>query len=311
MAGASTSVPTNGRVYSGLVVEGAPVDPTRIVDIGYTLVRGDYFRTLGIPLRAGRLFDDRVKPDGAGTVVVNETAARTFFRNGDAVGRRVRLGPDPTSAWLTVVGVIGDTREQGLDVPPGPTVYANHVQNTWWRSLAIVVRTKGDPRAAEAVLRRAVRAADPALALRDVRTLDDVLGSSLAARRFALGLVSCFAGVALLLAAVGIYGVLAFSVTSRTREFGVRLALGATNRNVLLLVLRQGVGWSLVGLALGIAGAVAGGRLLSGMLYGVSPIDATTFVSVALGLTAVVVAACVVPAARAMRVDPIATMRAE
>jgi putative ABC transport system permease protein len=147
--------------------------------------------------------------------------------------------------------------------------------------------------------------------LRDVRTLDDVLGASLAARRFALGLVSSFAGVALLLAAVGIYGVLAFSVTSRTREFGVRMALGATNRNVLLLVLRQGVGWSLAGLALGIASAVAGSRLLNGMLYGVSPVDSITYASVAAGLAIVVVVACLVPASRAMRVDPITTMRAE
>jgi len=309
--GAIMKVPTTGRVYSGLVIEGEPSDPTRVLDIGYSLVRGDYFAALGIPVRRGRLFDDRAKPDGPGTVVVNEAAGRAFFRNSDAVGRRIRLGPDPTAPWLTVIGVVGDTREQGLDVAPAPTVYANHVQNTWWRSLAIVVRTSGDPHAAEAALRRAVRAADPTLALRDVRTLDDVLGASLAARRFALGLVSSFAGVALLLAAVGIYGVLAFSVTSRTREFGVRLALGATHRNVLLLVLRQGVGWSLAGLALGVASAAAGSRLLNGMLYGVSPVDSITYAAVALGLAIVVVIACLVPASRAMHVDPITTMRAE
>jgi ABC-type antimicrobial peptide transport system permease subunit len=141
--------------------------------------------------------------------------------------------------------------------------------------------------------------------------LEEVLGSSLAARRFALGLVSCFAGVALLLGAVGIYGVLAFSVTSRTREFGVRLALGATTWSVLLLVARQGIGWSLVGLGLGMAGAVASGRLLRGMLYGVSPADLTTLASVSIGLLVVVVLACLVPASRATRVDPITSMRAE
>jgi putative ABC transport system permease protein len=309
--GATLSVPTDGRVYSGIVVDGEPSDPTRVADIGYSLVRGDYFKALGIPVRAGRLFDDRVKPDDSGTVVVNETAARAFFPRGNAVGRRIRLGPDPKAPWSLVIGVVGDTRELGLDVPPGPTVYANHVQNTWRKSLAIVVRTQREPRAAESALRRAVRSADPSLALRDVRTLDDVLGSSLAARRFALGLVSCFAGVALLLAAVGVYGVLAFSVTSRTREFGVRLALGATNQSVLLLVLRQGLAWSLLGLALGVAGAVASGRLLTSMLYGVSPADPATFIAVALGLVSVVVVACLVPAARAMRVDPITSLRAE
>jgi len=304
-------VPTDGRVYSGIVVEGEPSDPTRVADIGYSLVRGDYFRTLGIPVRAGRLFDDGAKPDDPGTVVLNETAARAFFPRGNAVGRRIRLGPDPKAPWSLVIGVVGDTRELGLDVPPGPTVYANHVQNTWRRSLAIVVKTERDPFVAESALRRAVRSADPSLAVRDVRTLDDVLGSSLAPRRFALGLVSCFAGVALLLAAVGIYGVLAFLVTSRTREFGVRLALGATNQSVLLLVLRQGLGWSLRGLALGVAGAVASGRLLTSMLYGVSPADPATFIAVALGLVSVVVVACLVPAARAMRVDPITSLRAE
>jgi ABC-type antimicrobial peptide transport system permease subunit len=161
------------------------------------------------------------------------------------------------------------------------------------------------------VIRGAVRRADPTLALRDVRTLEAVLGSSLAARKFALGLVACFAAVALMLAAVGIYGVLAFSVSSRTREFGVRLALGATNQGVLVMVLRQGLGWSAAGLAIGVAVAFAGGRLLTGMLYGVSPADSMTFALVALGLMVVVVAACLVPATRAMRVDPTTTMRAE
>ena len=309
--GGTMRLPTAGRVYSGIMVVGEASDAGRAVDIGYSLVRGDYFQTLGIPLRAGRLFDERDRADAPGTVILNEAAVRAFFPGGSPLGRLVRLGPDPKANPLTVVGVIGDTREQGLDIPPAPTVYASHVQNSWRRQMSIVVRTRGDPHSAESVVRRAVRAADPTLALREVRSLEDVLGSSLAARRFALGLVSCFAGVALLLAAVGIYGVLAFSVSSRTREFGVRLALGATNRRVLVMVLRQGLGWSLTGLAIGVAGAFAGGRLLNGMLYGVSPADSTTFVVAALGLLVVVVVACLVPAMRAIRVDPITTMRAE
>jgi predicted permease len=309
--GATMKLPTTGRVYSGITVVGAANDPTQTRDIGYTLVRGDYFQALGIPLRAGRLFDDRDAPTAPGTVIVNEAAVRTFFSGTDPIGRRVHLGPDPTAAPVTVIGVVGDTREHGLDIPPSPTVYASHVQNTWSRAMSITIRTRGDPHAAESVLRGAVRRADPSLALRDVRTLEAVLGSSLAARKFALGLVACFAAVALMLAAVGIYGVLAFSVSSRTREFGVRLALGATNQGVLVMVLRQGVGWSAAGLAIGVAGAFAGGRLLTGMLYGVSPADSMTFALVALGLMVVVVAACLIPATRAMRVDPITTMRAE
>jgi len=309
--GATMMLPTTGKVSSGLVVDGSSADPAHPADVGYTLVRGDYFRTLGIPLRAGRLFDARDRVGATGAVIVNETAARTLFPHGDAVGRRVRLGPDPTAPWSVVVGVVGDVRDQSLDLPATPAVYSSHVQNTWWRSLVLTVRTTGDPRAAERLVRRAVRSADPQLALRDVRPLDEVLGASLAARRFALALVSAFAAVALTLAAIGIYGVLAFSVTSRTREFGVRLTLGATRRSVLLLVVRQGMLWSLVGLALGIAGAASGGHLLDGMLYGVRAADAATFAAVASGLLVVVLLACLVPAARATRVDPIASVRAE
>jgi predicted permease len=208
--GATMNVPMGGRVFSTLAVEGQATDPTHLPDVEFSLVRGDYFKALGIPLVAGRTFDTRDRQGGPGVILVNETAARAIFPNGDSVGRRVHLGPDPTSPWATVVGVVGDTRDGGFDVPPGPSVYAPHVQNTWRRSLVIVVRTSGDPRRAEPILRRAVKAADPTLALRDVRTLDDVLGSSLAGRRFAMSLVSGFAVVALLLAAVGIYGVLAF-----------------------------------------------------------------------------------------------------
>jgi putative ABC transport system permease protein len=175
----------------------------------------------------------------------------------------------------------------------------------------VVVRTVGDPRSAEPLIRGALRAADPTLALRSVQTLDVVLGSSLSARRFALGPVSCFAAVALILAAVGIYGVLAFSVTSRTREFGVRLALGARRSSVLLLVLGQGMGWSLLGLIAGLAGAFAGGRLLQSRLYGVTATDGVTLLAVVIGLIGVAAVACLIPAARATRVDPLTSLKAE
>jgi len=308
-AGAASTLPTEGKIFSSLVVEGVPTE--RPGDVGFTLVRGDYFRALGIPLLAGRGIDAR---DGVGApaiVVVNAAAARAFFPGGDAVGRHVRLGPDPHTPWATVVGVVGDVRDQRVDVPPGPAVYMSHAQNTWMRSLALTVRTAGDPRASERLVRRAVREADPQLAVRDVRPMEDVLGASLAARRFALGLVASFAAVALTLAAVGIYGVLAFSVTSRTREFGVRLTLGARRRSVMLLVVRQGLGWSLLGLALGAFGAALGGRVLDGVLYGVGHGDLATFAAVGAGLVVVVLVSCAVPAVRAMRVDPIESVRAE
>jgi predicted permease len=295
-------------VGSAVRVEGEPVDEANLPEIRYLAVRRDFFKALRIPLKAGREFDASDAADGPKTILINEAAERRFFPRGDALGRRIRIGPDPNGDPMTVVGVVGDIRTDGFAVPVPPTLFANHRRETWERSLAVVIRTSGDPASATPVLRRAVKGADPTLAVRDVRTLDDVIGSSLAPRRFALGLVASFAGLALLLATIGIYGVLSYAVASRTREFGVRLALGATERSILVLVLRQGLAWSLFGLVVGVGGALASGRLLSRMLYGVQPLDSTTYVGVVGGLVVVVAVACLVPSLRATRVDPIQSM---
>ncbi|HKO16309.1 MAG TPA: FtsX-like permease family protein, partial [Gemmatimonadaceae bacterium] len=309
--GVATNLPTQGSVGSSIRVEGEQVDETRLPDITYVAVRGDYFGALRIPLLAGRGYDASDAPGAPKTVIINEAAARRFFPDGDAIGRRIVIGPDPHGAPMTIIGIVGDIREEGLDLPAEPTLFANHRQETWLSSAAVVIRTTGDPLRASSLLRHAVRDMDPTLAVREVRTLDDVIGVSLARRRFALGVTSSCAALALLLAAVGIYGVLAYAVTSRTREFGVRRALGATGRSVLLLVLREGLAWSLLGLGLGIAGALAGGHLLAGMLFGITPLDGSTYASVAVGLLLVVAAASVPPALRAARVDPLTSMRAE
>ncbi|HEY4131552.1 MAG TPA: FtsX-like permease family protein, partial [Gemmatimonadaceae bacterium] len=195
--------------------------------------------------------------------------------------------------------------------PARPTIIMDHAQQAWDRSLSIAVRTTGDPNAAAAALRRASKEADPLLAIRNVQPLTEIVGSSLAPRRFSLGLVSIFAAIALALAAIGIYGVLSYAVTTRTREFGVRIALGASTQSVLLLVARQGLAWSLTGLGVGIIGAVAAGRLIAGMLYGVGTLDVWTYAGVVTGLLLVAGVACLVPAARATRVDPLTAMRAE
>jgi len=226
------------------------------------------------------------------------------------VGKRIRIGPNPNGDWMTVVGVVGDVRNAGLDLPPTPTLFVNHAQQAWQHTLSVVVRTS-DSREAIGALRRAVKDVDPAMPLRDIQSMEEVIGSSLDARRFALGLAAAFAGLALVLAALGIYGVLAYEVSTRTREFGVRLALGASPSSVLALVARRGLAWSLVGLALGIGGAVAGGRLLAGTLYGVGPLDAATYATVAAGSLVVVTLACIVPARRATRADPLISIRAE
>jgi predicted permease len=309
-AAASMYLPSQGKQFSTMFPEGAPV-PSNPPDVGYTMVRGDWFKALKIPVIAGRVFDERDTPEAPTVVTINQAAARLFFPNGNAVGSRVRIGPNAKAPFVTIIGVVGDMRDAANWAEPVPTIYDNARQQTWWRSLSVVVRTTGDPLAAVPAIRRAVKAADPSLALRDVATLDEVIGTSLSARRFALRLATCFAALALILAAVGIYGVLAYSVNARTREFGVRLALGATSSNVMLLVLRQGLGWSIAGLAIGIAGALAFGRLLASSLYGVSPTDARTFVAVSIGLVTVVLVACLVPAGRATRVDPIKSLRAE
>lgn len=309
--GAATSLPTQGRPGSTLRVVGEPVDENNLPEVGYVAVRGDYFKAMGIVIKAGRSYGPADAPGSPKTVLLNEAAVHAFFPKGGAIGRQIRIGPDPKSEPMQVIGIVGDLRDEQLDLPSKPMLYANHRQEAWDLTMDIAIRTSGDPMTAVFLLRRAVKAADPTLALREIKSMAGVVGSGLAGRRFALGLISCFAVVALLLAGVGIYGVLAYMVTSRTREFGVRLALGATTGSVLRLVVRQGLEWSALGLALGIGGAIAGGRLLARSLYHVATIDAATDISVTMVLLVVVVVACLIPGARATRVDPIASMRAE
>jgi predicted permease len=309
--GAIQALPTEDRWTTAVRIEGEPVDEGRLPDAGFMTIRGQYFAAMRIPLLAGRVFDPSNRPDDSNTVIINDAEAKRFFPKGDALGRRIHIGPDPNSAWLTIIGIVGDVRDEALDIPARPALFLNHRQNTWVSSLAVVIRTSDDPAVVVPALRRAVKAMDPTLAVRDVRPLDEVVAASLAPRRLALGLTSSFAAVALLLAALGIYGVLAYTVAARTSELGVRLALGATSLGVLLLVVRQGALWAALGLAIGVGGAIALGRLLASMLYGVGPMDAATYGLVVCTVLAVVGIACLVPARRATRVDPLTCMRAE
>jgi predicted permease len=311
LAAASMGVPMQGTMSSGIVVEGVESDPNVVQDIGYNMIRGDYFRTIGVPLIEGRMFDPSDNADSVRTSLVNQAAVKAYFGGRNPIGQRIRIGPNAEAPWSTVIGVVGDMRDESLDTPAKPRFYDNARKNTWWRSFTVVLRTRGEPTDAIPFIRDAVRAADPTLAVRNIATMEEMIGESLAARRFSLGLATAFAGLALVLAAVGIYGVLAYSVTARTREFGVRLALGASPSSVLQQVLREGLGWSLLGLAIGVGAALAGGRLLAGMLYGVTTSDPVTYIFVAMGLLLVVVGACVVPALRATRVDPLTSMRAD
>ena len=309
--GAVSDLPTQGGSGTALRIEGQENDEASLPDLRYLSVRGDFFQALHIPIVAGRAYDARDRSDAPETAIINETAARRFFPNGDAVGRRIGIGPDPHGAWMTIIGVAGDIRSDGLDAPVRPTLYANHRHEAWMLSMSLVMRTSRSEADAGALIRRAVRAQDPSLAVRDVQTLDDVVRASLAPRRFALGLATSFAFIALTLAAIGIYGVLAYSVGNRTRELGVRIALGASSSRVISSVVRQGAMTSLVGIAAGLVGALLGARLLRGMLFGITPLDAGTYASVVLLVFIVAMTACIVPALRATRIDPLTSMRAD
>ncbi len=306
--GAVSGLPLQASSTCSLMVERHPAPFDHLPEVHCMGTRGSYFEVLRVPLVRGRFFNETDLPGNSIAVVINETMARRFWPGEDAVGQRMRLGPDPATPWETVVGVVGDMRYEGMGQDPAPTAFQFDEQQPWG-SLDIAVRTTGDPARAEGALRSALRAADPNVGVQEVRPMDDILGSSLAARRFATALISAFAFVALALAVIGVYGVLAYLVTSRTREFGIRMALGARTRSVLGLVLRQGLGWSLIGLVLGAAGAFVAGRSLCAYLFGIQSTDAVTFLAVGCGLLGAVAVACIVPARRAIRVDPVNAMR--
>ncbi|MGH7582967.1 MAG: ABC transporter permease, partial [Gemmatimonadales bacterium] len=308
--GATDYLPTRGESGTAIRIEGEANDETNLRDMGYIAVRGDYFQALRVPLLAGRLFppsDDSTAPAEA---VINEAALHRYFPSG-AIGKRLHIGPLATGPAITIVGVVGDIHGEGPDQPVRPTLFPDHRQQAWESSLTVVIRTRGDPLALTPALRRAVHDADPTVAVHDIATLDAVTAESLAPRRFAVVLVMGFAVLALVLATVGIYGVLAYLVAGRRREFGIRLALGASARSIVTMVLRQGLIWAGFGLALGLAAAAAERGLLATSLYGVTAGDPITWIGVAMMLLAVVTAACLIPAIRATRVDPVEAMRAE
>ncbi len=315
-AGAAFPLPLTGKGASaGFVVEGRPApDPEEGQHAGLVWATPGYFEALRIPVRAGRALERRDAPNAAPAVVVNEALARRYWPGEDAVGRRVKLADDPadtTSPWLTVVGVVGDVRPAGLDVPPAPELYIPLSQNSW-PFMALVVRTAaGDPLKLVPAIRREVAALDPNLPLGRAQALETVVDRSVAQPRFRTLLLSVFAFLALLLAGIGIYGVVSFGVTQRLHEIGVRMALGATPGRVLRLVVRQGLAPVVLGLAVGLAGALAAARLLAGLLYQVGAWDPATFLLVPLALLAVATLAVWLPARRATRVDPGLALRAE
>jgi len=320
VAGAITGLPLAGvRGDWGTVIDGYTPPPNQGTPVDWQVASPDYFRALGIPLRAGRFLTDADREGGPPVILINEATARRYLPGRDPVGGRMRLTTSADSGWRTIVGVVGDVHHRGLTEAARPEFYVPQFQNfvtagdsvVLARTMTVTLKVHGDPSAQAAPVRRVVAAIDPGLAVSNMRTLEDVVSRSIAAPRFTAALIGVFALLAMVLAAVGIYGVVSFVVAQRTAELGIRVALGARAADVLRLVVGQGMQPVLAGLAAGIVGALALSRVLSRLLYGVTSTDVATYAVVTLVLGGVALLACWLPARRASRTDPMIALRAE
>jgi putative ABC transport system permease protein len=272
-------------------------------------VSPDYFRVMRIRLLKGRAFGEADSHDAQGVVIVNESFARMVFKAQDPLAQQISFGPPPAS-WTQVVGVVADVRDNALEQEPIPEIFVPYLQQPSF-SMAVVLRTPASPQALAGAVREAVASVDPNQPLSEAMTMDEILANSVAPRRFQMILLGLFALLALLLAAVGIYGVVSYSCSQRVHEFGIRMALGAERRDLLRLVIRQGAKLTLIGVGIGIGGALVLTRFLSSLLYGVKPTDPLTLAGVSLILTAVALFASYIPARRATKVDPMVALRYE
>jgi putative ABC transport system permease protein len=278
------------------------------------VVGPDYFSAMQIPLRSGRTFSNQELTEERHVVIINQAFAEQYLKGVNPLGQKAAIYmkslEESKNTPSEIIAVAGDVRQMGLDTPAEPTVYWPHPELVL-SELTILVRTTNDPLSLLSAVRNELQQLDPAQPMAGVATMDELLSGSLSRSRFTMLVLAVFAALALILASVGIYGVIAYSVTQRTQEFGVRMALGASRRDVLRLVLRQGTRLTLLGIGLGIVAALIVTRLMATLLYGISATDPLTFTSVALLLALVALAACYIPAQRATRVDPIVALRYE
>jgi putative ABC transport system permease protein len=312
-AAMAMSIPTTPWLWTNVQVEGqADEDPSKWPTSQLQSITPGYVRTLGLSLRRGREFTERDNSPGAPPVVIiNERFARRFWpnysRGEDPVGQHMREGADKTGL-VEIVGVVADVHEGGLAMDPGPEFYVSAVMHPP-QTAYLMVRTESAPLHFVNAIRRQVLAIDRDQPVSDVKAMDDVLEARLGQRRLTMLLLGTFAGVALLLAVIGIYGMVAYSVAQRTQEVGIRRALGAQHEDILRLVLSQGLGLTIAGIVIGIGGALALTQLMKGLLFGVSASDPTTFAGIGLLFIAVALVASFIPARRAAQIDPMAALR--
>jgi putative ABC transport system permease protein len=304
-------LPIAGFATAIFSVQGKPVAPGQAPTADYRAITIGYFRAMGIRLLQGREFSERDRADAPDAVIVNEELARRFWPGEDPLGKRLQIATESTR-WREVVGVVGNARLSGLEARVDPAIYVPFPQNSWPNALRnsfIVVRTTTDPQSLTPAIRRELRSVDPTFPVAQIRTMDEIVGDSLSQRRFNTALLALFAFVAVALAAVGIYGVMSYTVSQRTREVGIRMALGARQSDITKLVTTSGATLAALGIAIGVVAGVISSRLISSLLFGVTATDPMTFVFTSVLLGAVTLLASYIPSRRAAATDPIAALR--